>query len=56
MAGNRESYSNLEVAPTEHTTQHPQILDDPALHAPEVSDTPTIDDKDKWPLKDVCVI
>ena len=57
MADHQEPYSNLEVAPTEHGTHAPEIVNDAAASAPErdfSSDTPTID-QEKWPLKDVRV-
>ena len=47
-----EPYSNLEVAPTEHATQAPEIHFDPAATAPErdfSSDSPEFDQK-TWPL------
>ncbi|CAF9911040.1 hypothetical protein IMSHALPRED_009905 [Imshaugia aleurites] len=49
-----EKYSELEVAPNEHTAPLPQVID-PAAHAPErdsAGDAPELDHK-SWPLKDL---
>ena len=52
-----EPYSNLEVAPTEHATQAPQILLEPAATAPErdfTAESPELDKK-PWPLPSLSV-